>query len=208
MKKNLLIIGASGHGKVCVDIAIKMNTWEIIELLDDDDSIETMLGLSVIGKSSEYKEYIDDYDFFIAIGNNNMREQIYENICKVGGTIINLIHPKSIIAKDVIMHRGIVLMAGVVINSSTIIGDGTIVNTGATIDHDNKIGKFVHISPGVNTGGTVNVGNRTWLGIGSKVINNVDIVNDCIIGASSLVINNISVSGTYTGVPVKKADKD
>ena len=40
MKNKLLIIGASGHGKVVADIALKMNKWNAIEFLDDDDKIK------------------------------------------------------------------------------------------------------------------------------------------------------------------------
>ena len=38
MKNKLLIIGASGHGKVVADIALKMNKWKSIAFLDDDES--------------------------------------------------------------------------------------------------------------------------------------------------------------------------
>ena len=39
MKNKLLIIGASGHGKVAADIALKMNIWQNIAFLDDDENI-------------------------------------------------------------------------------------------------------------------------------------------------------------------------
>jgi hypothetical protein len=43
MKNKLIIIGASGRGKVVADIALKMNIWESIEFLDDDESIGTVV---------------------------------------------------------------------------------------------------------------------------------------------------------------------
>ena len=52
MKKKLLIIGASGHGKVVADIALKMNKWKNIAFLDDDESIKSSMGIEVIGKST------------------------------------------------------------------------------------------------------------------------------------------------------------
>ena len=53
-------------------------------------------------------------------------------------------------------------MAGVVINCCTRIGKGCIINTGSTIDHDNIIGDYVHISPGAHLAGTIKVGKGTW----------------------------------------------
>jgi len=95
-------------------------------------------------------------------------------------------------------------MAGAVINCCSTIGKGCIINTGATIDHDNCIGDYVHISPGVHTAGGVKIGNGSWLGIGSVVINNIDIHSGCTIGAGAVVVNNITEKGTYVGVPARK----
>ena len=38
MSKKLAIIGASGHGKVIADIALK-NGYEIVGFLDDNDAV-------------------------------------------------------------------------------------------------------------------------------------------------------------------------
>lgn len=63
MKNKLLIIGASGHGKVCADIALKMNRWEAIAFLDDNESVKSSMGIEVIGTSNEATSYLDEYDF-------------------------------------------------------------------------------------------------------------------------------------------------
>ena len=38
MNKKLVIIGASGHGKVAADFAEKMNTYEEIKFFDDKEN--------------------------------------------------------------------------------------------------------------------------------------------------------------------------
>ena len=70
MRDRLIIIGASGHGKVVADIAIKMNKWQSIVFLDDNDSIKTSMGLQVVGKTIDAFAYKDEADFFVAIGSN------------------------------------------------------------------------------------------------------------------------------------------
>ena len=97
-------------------------------------------------------------------------------------------------------------MAGAVINCCTKIGKGCIINTGATIDHDNLIEDYVHISPGVHLAGTVKVGQGSWLGIGSVVSNNINITSGCKVGAGAVVVKDITEPGTYVGVPVTKID--
>jgi len=207
MNRKLLIIGASGHGKVVADIAKKISKWDSIAFLDDDENKTQVMNIKVIGKTSDVYKYINKYDIFVGIGNNYTRERIQEHLEKLGANIPVLIHPKAILGENVEVKQGTVIMAGAIINSCTRIGKGCIINTGVTIDHDNIIDDYVHISPGANLAGNVTVGKRTWIGIGSVVSNNVSIAGNSIIGAGSLVLKDIIEVGTYIGVPVRKLTK-
>lgn len=206
MNKKLLIIGASGHGKVIADIAIKVNKWHSIAFLDDDDSIKTCMGLEVVGKTADALKYKNETDFFVAIGNNVTREKIQNWMTDEGLSVISLIHPGAIIGIDVEVGIGTVVMAGVVINSSSRIGKGCIINTSSSLDHDNVLEDFVHVSPGVKTAGNVRIGKGTWLGIGSIISNNVIVCSSCKLGAGAIVLKEITEPGTYVGVPAKKID--
>lgn len=206
MKDKLIIIGASGHGKVVADIAIKMNKWQSIAFLDDDEAIKASMGIEVIGKTADAFTYKDEADFFVAIGSNSTREKIQEKFIDEGLNVVSLIHPSAVIATDVEVGIGTVVMAGVVINSSTRIGKGCIINTSSSLDHDNTIEDYVHISPGASLAGTVKVGKGSWLGIGSIVSNNVNICSGCKVGAGAAVVKDITEPGTYVGVPVIKID--
>lgn len=204
MKSKLLIIGASGHGKVVADIAIKMRKWKRISFLDDNPDKKSILGLDVIGSLENIIEYKDDYDMFVAIGNNSMRKKVSEILQELNITLPVLVHPSAIIGEEVKIGCGTVIMAGAIINSATTIGKGCIINTGSTVDHDNNLKDYVHISPGAHLAGTVTVGECSWLGIGSIVSNNINVVENCIIGAGSVVVNNVLESGVYVGAPAKK----
>lgn len=208
MKDNnkLLIIGASGHGRVVVDIALKMNKWKQIAFLDDDENIKFSMGIEVMGKVSDAFKYINEYDIFVAIGNNKIREKVQRQLETSGASIPTLIHPRSVIGEQVELGVGTVIMAGVIINCCTKIGKGCIINTSATLDHDNVIEDYVHISPGVNTAGTVKVGKGTWLGIRSAVSNNINITSGCKVGAGAVVVRDTNEAGTYVGVPARRID--
>ena len=162
--------------------------------------------LKNIGKLEDAYKYIDCYDLFVAIGNNNIREIIQERLESSGASVPILIHPSSIIGNEVQIGVGTVVMAGTVINCCTKIGKGCIINTGSTIDHDNRINNYVHISPGAHTAGTVTIGKGTWLGIGSKVSNNLNIINGCKIGAGAVVIRDITEAGIYVGIPARRLE--
>ncbi len=78
--RNLIIIGAGGHGKVCLDIALKMNQWQEIYFLDDNSSSDTCLGHEIIGTSQDIEKYKDNSDFFVAIGDNKIRERVLNSL--------------------------------------------------------------------------------------------------------------------------------
>lgn len=199
--KQLIIIGASGHGKVVADIA-KCNNYTNIAFLDDNDSVTECNGYKVLGKTAEYKKF--DCDFFVAIGNSYIRAKILQELISAHKSVTTLVHPDAVIGENVKIDKGTVVMAGAVINPSTIIGEGCIINTCASVDHDNVIGDYVHISVGAHTAGTVKIGNNTWLGIGAVVSNNITVCDNCMVGAGAVVIKNIEEEGTYIGVPAKR----
>lgn len=207
MKNKLIIIGASGHGKVVADIAIKMNKWQSIAFLDDDESIKTSMSLEVIGKIGDAFKYKDEASFFVAIGNNDVRKKVQEKLMEEGLNVVSLIHTSAVIGTDVEVGIGSVVMAGVVVNSSSRIGKGCIINTSSSLDHDNVIEDYVHISPGVRTAGSVGIGKGSWIGIGSVVSNNVNISSGCKVGAGAVVVKDITEPGTYVGVPVRRIDR-
>lgn len=204
MKNKLLIIGASGHGKVVADIALKMGKWQEIAFLDDDKEITSSMGLRVIGKTNDIFTYKDEYDVFVGIGNNVIRQELHKMLETLGVSIPTLVHPNAVIGSEVKIGIGTAIMAGTIINCCTTIGNGCIINTGSTIDHDNTIEDFVHISPGANLAGSVHVGYGSWLGIGSVVSNNIKITKDCKVGAGAVVVKDIIEQGTYVGIPVRR----
>jgi sugar O-acyltransferase (sialic acid O-acetyltransferase NeuD family) len=204
MKNKLIIIGAGGHGRVIADIAIKTNMWEGIYFLDDDESITQAMGIKVIGKASDWDQYKDRHSVFVAMGDNDTRKKWQERLAAADADIPTLIHPSAVIGHGVEIGAGTAVMAGVAVNCGSVIGKGCIINTGTTIDHDNAIGDYVHLSPGVHLAGTVTVGKGTWLGTGSVVINNISIAGNCVIGAGTVVISDIKESGTFVGVPARR----
>ena len=195
----LIIIGASGHGKVVADIAA-LNGYKDIVFLDNDPEIKTCAGYPVLGPDTMTSEL--DGDVFIAVGNAETRKKLMERDANRNFPV--LIHPSAVIAKSAEVGAGSVAMAGAVINPGSQIGKGCIINTSSSVDHDCVVGDYVHISVGAHLSGTVVVGTGTWIGTGAIVSNNVNICGGCMIGAGAVVIKDITEPGTYVGVPARK----
>lgn len=204
LNKKLVMIGAGGHAKVCYDIAQKMNKWNKIIVLDDNLENEYF---KISGLINQTKNYLNDADVFVAIGDNKTRESITKKMTDLNVELATLIHPQAAIASNVKINKGTVIMAGAVINSNTKIGKGCIINTSSSIDHDNNIDDFVHISPGAHLAGLVTIGEKTWIGAGAIIINSININSRTIIGAGAVVTVEIKERGTYVGMPAKKLEE-
>ncbi len=193
MNNKIIVIGASGHGKVVAEIAeltgFEVEFW-------DDDTTKTIKGYSISNRKSEN---LVEKNLVIAIGNNKIREKIsvdYPNII-----FTTLIHPQAIRSSSSQIGAGSVVMAGACINVGTTIGNHCIINTGAVVDHDCVIDNFVHISPNATLCGNVEIGKSSWVGAGSTIIQQVKIGENVIIGAGSVVIKNVPDNSIVVGNP-------
>ena len=203
--KQITILGASGHGKVVADIA-RLCGYESIVFLDDDKTKNYCGRYPVAGRCTEWNR--SDGDIIVAIGDPAARRQIQESL--EPDRLVTLVHPDAVTGEDVVIGRGSVIMAGVVINPGTVVGTGCIVNTAASLDHDCRIGDYVHIAAGAHVAGSVRIKDLTWVGAGSTVSNGITVCGGCIIGAGAVVVEDIRKKGVYAGVPAtlrKKALK-
>ena len=162
--KDLIIIGAGGHGRVIADIAQKLGVYNTIAFLDDGVAKESM-GLPIVGKTVDIEKYIKTTDVFFAIGNSQVRGEFVERLLSLGANIPTLIHPSAVIGACVDIGVGTAIMAGVVLNPCSKLGKGVILNTCSSIDHDCIIGDYCHIAVGVHVAGTVTLGDKVWLGV-------------------------------------------
>ncbi|MBQ7830731.1 MAG: acetyltransferase, partial [Clostridia bacterium] len=137
--KELVIIGAGGHGRVIADIAQKLGAYERISFLDDGEAKESM-GLPVVGKVAEMDKYAKQADMFVAIGNSKARGEFIERLLAMGANVPVLVHPSAIIGACVEVGAGTAIMAGAVINPCSKLGKGVILNTCSSVDHDCIIG--------------------------------------------------------------------
>ena len=196
MNPSLIIIGASGHGKVVADAAA-LSGYENIVFLDDFSKQSECGGFPVLGTTEKLAEY--DAPVIIAIGNAHVRSEMMRRFSdRVFATVV---HPSAIIASTATIGDGTFVAAGSVINPDVRIGKGVIINTSASVDHDCAVSDYSHVSVGAHLCGTVNVGEKVWIGAGATVINNISICSDCMIGAGAVVTKDIDRPGIYYGVP-------
>lgn len=209
-KEQILIVGASGHAKVIIDIIEKEGKYDIAGLIDGNKKVgDELLGYKILGNESHIPELIKtglEFSVIIAIGDNWTRHLVKEKIKETTPNVkfASAIHPSAQLAKGVKIGKGAVIMAGAVINSDTEIGDFTIVNTNASIDHDGHMLPFSSLAPGVTVGGNVTIGSFSAVSIGAVVKHKILIGDHSVIGAGSVLLSDCENNSIMYGVPAKK----
>lgn len=204
MRSEIVVVGAGGHAKVCIELLRAMGE-SIDYCVGGSDSLAQCLGVPVL-RGDENLDHLRSEGYsrlFVAVGLNRLREQLGTLCLGKGYQLVSAISPHAIISPSAKLGNGVAVMAGAVINAESTIEDLAIINTGATIDHDCQIGQAAHIAPQCALAGNVSVGKLSFLGVGCKVIPEIQIGERVIIGAGGVVVSDIASDSTAVGVPTR-----
>lgn len=164
---DLMILGAGGHGRTLCELA-RLLGYAGIVFLDDNASLCHETNKLIIGKISELPLHINRANnVVIGIGNNKVREQLYQQVISLGIQPATLIHPSAFVSPSATIADGSVILAGAVVGANAKLGVATIVNSHSTVDHDSILGDFAHLGVGVHLAGSAEIGKSAFLQAGT-----------------------------------------
>lgn len=199
MSRALHIIGAGGHAKFVISMAIACGYTDI-EIYDDDPSKHGLeiLGFTVIGGIEKSQ---GSASVVIAIGNNHIRQKLAEIFHARHWATLQ--HPSAVMDDSVFVGVGTVIGPNVVVNPDARIEAQVILNSSCVIEHDCRVGNYVHIAPNATLTGGVEVGDYSLIGAGSVILPNRVVVGNAIIGAGSVVTGHVPEGARVAGVPAR-----
>jgi sugar O-acyltransferase (sialic acid O-acetyltransferase NeuD family) len=204
---NVIIIGAGGHGRVVLDILRAEGKHNPVGFIDADPQLkgQKIGGVEVLGQANLLPKLKGQKvkGAIVAIGDNHARRSYAKKLLDQGFELINALHPRSVISPTVRLGKNVVVAAGAVVGTDSIIGDDAIVNTSAVIDHECEIGQAVHICPAAALAGRVRIGDETFVGLGSMIIQCLSVGSGAIVGAGAVVIGDVPDGATVVGVPAR-----
>ena len=193
--KKTLILGAGGHAKVVADVMQLTGVSVDGFVTPNLDVGNYFLNATIINDDDVLRWKPDEVNLLNGIGSlpySMLRWRIAEKMRRHGYRFGQVVHPSSIVARDVTVNEGGQVMAGAVIQPGSSIGRDTIINTGTSIDHDCVIGDQCHIAPGVSCSGGVKIGDDCHIGTGAVITQGVTIGNGCVVAAGSVVYRDLS----------------
>ena len=183
MKEKLLLVGAGGFGRVVSELA--RQTYDCA-FVDDGVDIGTVIcDIPVIGRTENLLELFAEYkNLVIVIGNNVVRERIYDLAKDIGYSFPNLISPSAYISPYAQLGWGCVILNNAVVQNGSIVGNAVLINPGVEIHHDGSVGDYdlIYTNSVIRT--YAKVGKSVRIGSNVTVCNNAAVpdgadVPDC-----------------------------
>jgi acetyltransferase EpsM len=200
-KRKVVVLGASGHGKVVASTLLAAG-WQIVGYFDDDvnKAGKDLMGIPVIGRIEDALHGLCLFAV-AAIGRNQTRKSVVEGVGELSWA--QAVHPTAWLDPTVQIGEGSVVFGGVIVQPGARIGRHCILNTGCTVDHDCILSDYVHLGPGVHLAGNVAIGEGAFLGIGTQAIPGVSVGCWSQVGAGGVIVLDIPDHVLAVGVPAR-----
>jgi len=168
---------------------------------DDDASTVEFKGVQVSRGLSEREARITLSDpTFVCLGTNEIRKRVVDSL---DAPFMTAVHSTAHISPTAQLGEGTMVFHGSYVQAGAKIGRHGIINTAASVDHDCRLGDYVHVAPQVALCGLVEVGDGSEIGAGAVVLPSVKIGTNTRIGAGAIVLSDVPDNAIAVGNPAR-----
>lgn len=211
--KKLVIFGGSGIGMIAASIVKELGSYEVLGFLNDVLPIGSDIGkftkFKVLGKTEDYKAYLDDkdVDFFIGYVGMKSEEEIYNKIKNIKipkNRWATLIHPSAIVPEGFCkIGDGVMIAALCQLSADVTISDHCILLPNSFVGHDSIMEEFAHVATNGVVGANVRIGKACHIGSNATIREKVDIGDFSLVGAGAVVLKDVKSGCIVAGNPAK-----
>ena len=193
-KPRVLLIGAGGHCRSCIDVIEAEGLFEIGGIVDKDTvEASDILGYRVIGADDDLPKLKSKYDYALVtvgqIKSSAVRGKLVRLLGDAGFQMPVIVSPVAQVSKHAELGEGTIVMHGAMVNAGAKIGRNCIINSRSLIEHDAEIGDCVHISTGAIVNGGTRVGNNSFIGSGAVLVHGITLPDYSFVRAGRLVVS-------------------
>ena len=191
----LIILGAGGHARSCIDVIETSSNIKIYGLIHNESNKVSINKHKFVGKDTDLKSiYSIVKNAHVAIGgvkNITLRGDLFKKIKKIGFKTPKIISKFSYVSNKSFIGPGSIIMHNSLINYGSRIGLNCIINSKALIEHDVTIGDNCHIAPGAILNGGVVLENNVFIGAGAIIFPGLKISANKIVPAGKILKTNL-----------------
>lgn len=206
--RGLILLGAGGHARVVLDLALLLDR-EVLGLLDDNPALKGKVldGSSVLDRVDALCRFDPERVALVnAVGSTGLpteRAKLFERGVATGFVFATLVHPSAVVSRSAVLGAGVGVLAGAIIGPAATLGEDVLINTRASVDHDCRVGPHTHLAPGVTLCGGVRIGEGCHVGSGATIIQGITIGANVLVAAGAVVTRDIPDGQRVAGVPAK-----
>ena len=204
----LFLYGARGAAMEVYDMVMRnaslRNRYAEVIFIDDFQEEAEFYGTRRIKFSScERILQGEDAEFAVTVGEPSARSLLRERIEEADYRLATLIDETAVVSPTAQIAEGCVINHGAIISSNVILSKNAFVMFGAIIGHEAEIGADATICPRTTVGAHCHMGEQAFVGIGSSIIQGVDVGIRAIIGMGAMVFRTVEADTTVLGNPAR-----
>tara|TARA_B100001123_G_C15168893_1_gene970532 strand:+ start:445 stop:1044 length:600 start_codon:yes stop_codon:yes gene_type:complete len=167
----IILIGAGGHARSCIDIIELSGKFRIVGLVERDNAvIQENLGYPIIGSDKDLQILRQKYEYaLVTVGQIKSpvtRIKIFQQLQKLEFKLPVIQSPRAYVSKHSKIGNGTIISHDVIVNANVKIGENCIINNRALIEHDAVVCDHCHIATGAIINGEVKVCSESFVGSG------------------------------------------
>ena len=202
----ILLVGAGGHAKACIDVIEQTGHYHIVGLVGMPDQVgDRVLGYPVMGTDSDLKILRAEYKYALVttgqIKSAGTRIRLHDLLQKYKYTLPSIISPHAYVSPHASVGAATIVMHGAIINAGVIVGRNCILNSRSLVEHDAVIADHCHISTAAIVNGGAFIGSGCFIGSGSIVREGIKIGERCVLGMGQTALADCEPN---TQLPSKK----
>lgn len=194
-RATILLVGAGGHARSCIDVIEQEGRYAISGLVGLTEELGSrVLGYEVVGTDQDLPALLHRFDYaLITVGqikSADLRADLYARVLAAGGKLPVIVSPQAYVSAHASIEAGTIVMHGAVVNAGAKVGQNCIVNSKALIEHDASIGDHCHISTAAVINGDVWIGERCFIGSNACIRQGAKVAQACVVGMGQRVLDD------------------
>ena len=194
--KPLLLIGAGGHCRSCIDVIEAEGKYRIAGIVErDGERRASILGYKVLGNDNDLPELLKKHPYaLITVGqikSSALRKKLFLHTQKLGFELPTVISPRAYVSKNANLGNGTIVMHDALVNTGAIIGNNCILNTKSLVEHDAIVEDHCHISTASVVNGGTHIREQTFVGSNAMIRDNIEIGEKNIVGGGWVILKSL-----------------
>jgi sugar O-acyltransferase (sialic acid O-acetyltransferase NeuD family) len=210
MSLPVIVVGSGGHAAVVADALLECDV-PVIGFVDNDPARHgaVLCGLPVLGSDAVLDAHTPNALMLAngigGVSPDGWRRPVQDRLESRGWKFVTVRHPSATVSRFATVSPGAQLLAGCIVQANANIGTGAIVNTAAVVEHDVKLGDFVHVAPRGLLCGAAIIGDGSHIGAGAVVRQHVRLGARTLVGAGAVVVADFAGDCVLLGIPAREA---